>query len=344
MRVNFCILDFKKKVFLCLCLVASLILLLDIGLYYIANHKTTETYFFDNKISKMRHFQLNNTKAKDMVFIGSSRTLHHISTQIFKDNNLSIYNFGIPGNGLWDYPFIVDNMINYKPKKVIINIRASDLFEDIRIANLTTSEMKALYGTDKILALKSLPSFLKNKHIFLRHSESIYYRIKTFYEKFDNKAADAIKTTKIDIKSDCKSIQTKFIERNMTKDGIMIVDKCSNGDSVLFAYAIPRENFGKNLELKTLNYNTIKYLQNFIIDPLLRNDIEVTILLEPIFDGTSLHYDINSIKEAIKGAKVIDLTSFKFSDDELADWEHINNLGRKKYSNYLIELYKSNDL
>lgn len=166
MRVNFCILDFKKKVFLCLCLVASLIFLLDIGLYYIANHKTTESYFFDNKISKMRHFQLNNAKAKDMVFIGSSRTLHHISTQIFKDNNLSIYNFGIPGNGLWDYPFIVDNMINYKPKKVIINIRVSDLFEDIRIANLTASEMKALYGTDKILTLKSLPSFLKNKHIF----------------------------------------------------------------------------------------------------------------------------------------------------------------------------------
>jgi hypothetical protein len=235
-------------------------------------------------------------------------------------------------------------MINYKPKKVIINIRVSDLFEDIRIANLTTSEMKALYGTDKILALKSLPPFLKNKHIFLRYSESIYYRIKAFYEKFDNKAADAIKTTKIDIKSDCKSIQTKFIERNMTKDGIMVVDKCTNGDSVLFAYAIPRENFGKNLELKTLNYNTIKYLQNFIIDPLLRNNIEVTILLEPIFDGTSLHYDINSIKEAIKGANVIDLTSFKFSDDELADWEHINNLGRKKYSNYLIELYKNDDL
>ena len=130
----------------------------------------------------------------------------------------------------------------------------------------------------------------------------------------------------------------------MTKDGIMVVDKCTNGDSVLFAYAIPRENFGKNLELKTINYNTIKYLQNFIIDPLLRNNIEVTILLEPIFDGTSLHYDINSIKEAIKGAKVIDLTSFKFSDDELADWEHINNLGRKKYSNYLIELYKNDDL
>ena len=210
MRVNFCILDFKKKVFLCLCLVASLILLLDIGLYYIANHKTTETYFFDNKISKMRHFQLNNTKAKDMVFIGSSRTLHHISTQIFKDNNLSIYNFGIPGNGLWDYPFIVDNMINYKPKKVIINIRASDLFEDIRIANLTTSEMKALYGTDKILALKSLPSFLKNKHIFLRHSESIYYRIKTFYEKFDNKAADAIKTT--------KKATAKVYRQNLSKE------------------------------------------------------------------------------------------------------------------------------
>ena len=56
MRANFCILDFKKKVFLCLCLVVFFILLLDIGLYYIVNKKLPNHIFLIIKYQKCATF------------------------------------------------------------------------------------------------------------------------------------------------------------------------------------------------------------------------------------------------------------------------------------------------
>lgn len=96
----------------------------------------------------------------------------------------------------------------------------------------------------------------------------------------------------------------------------------------------------KVLYLKELNLNTLKYMQNYIIDPLAKNGVKVIILLEPIFDGTRLQYDINEITSTIKNAKIIDLTNFKFNDDELSDMgHHLNYLGRKRYSEFLVKLY-----
>jgi hypothetical protein len=98
--VNFYTLDFKKKIFLCLFLVVFAMVGLDVVLYVFAGNSTSKTNFVDNKISKAEHFKLNSEKQKDIVFVGSSRTLHHISTNVFSENNISIYNFGVSGNSL----------------------------------------------------------------------------------------------------------------------------------------------------------------------------------------------------------------------------------------------------
>ena len=103
---------------------------------------------------------------------------------------------------------------------------------------------------------------------------------------------------------------------------------------------MPRENYGKTIELKGLNQNTIKYFQNYVIDPLVKSGIKVVVILEPMFDGATIKYDISEIMPAIKNAKVIDLTNFKFNDDELSDMgHHLNYLGRKRYSEFLVKLY-----
>ena len=75
-----------------------------------------------------------------------------------------------------------------------------------------------------------------------------------------------------------------------------------------------------------------------------KNGVKVIILLEPIFDGTRLQYDINEITSTIKNAKIIDLTNLNFSDEELSDWEHLNYLGRKRYSEFLVKLYLAGKL
>ncbi|WP_103600089.1 hypothetical protein [Campylobacter concisus] len=208
----------------------------------------------------------------------------------------------------------------------------------------------ANFGTNKITFLKTLPDYLASLHLFLRYSEAIYNRVIMTYGKFTPKTATNVNNFSvenffnIEANSDCELINTSEVNSNFTKDKKIIVAKCSNGDNILFANTIPRENYGKVIELKELNLNTLKYMQNYIIDPLVKNGMKVIILLEPMFDGMRLQYSINEIISAIKNAKIVDLTNLKFGDEELSDWEHLNYLGRKRYSEFLVELYLNGGL
>ena len=203
----------------------------------------------------------------------------------------------------------------------------------------------ANFGTNKMVFLKTLPDYLASLHLFLRYSEAIYNRVVAAYDKFIPKTATNVNDFSvenffnIEANSDCELINKSEVNSNFTKSKKIIVVKCSNGDNILFAHTIPRVNYGKVLYLKELNLNTLKYMQNYIIDPLAKNGVKVVVLFEPIFDGTRLQYNINEITSAIKNAKVIDLTNMKFDDAEVSDWEHLNYLGRKRYSEFLVKLY-----
>ena len=351
MRANFYTLDFKPKIFLCLFLVAFAMVGLDVVLFVFSNISTSKTNFVNSsKVSKAKHFELNNINKKDLVFIGSSRTLHHVSTNFFTKNNISIYNFGVSGNFIGDYPFITKVIKKVDIKEVIFSIKISDLFEDYverGIKIYTNDEFIANFGTNKIIFLKTLPDYFSSVHLFLRYSEAIYNRLNVFYNVFEpkNKIIDLVTNDEkhtlfnIEISSDCNLNNILKIDSKFTINKKLIIAKCTNGDSILFANALPRENYSKVLDLKELNLNTLKYMQNYIIDPLAKNGVKVVILLEPIFDGTRLQYNINEITSAIKNAKIVDLTNLKFSDEELSDWEHLNYLGRKRYSEFLVKLY-----
>lgn len=353
MRVNFYTLDFKKKIFLCLFLVAFAMVGLDIVLYAFAGNSTSKDKFIDTKISKAKHFELNSQKKMDIVFVGSSRTFNHISTNIFKENNISVYNFGVSGNFIGDYPFIVNAIKKVDAKEVVVSLRVSDLFEDFIERGFkiyTTDELIANFDINKMAFLKTLPDYLASLHLFLRYSESVYNRLVSVYDKFTPKTATNVNDFNvenffnIEANSDCELINKSEVNSNFTKSKKIIVAKCSNGDNILFANTIPRENYGKVLYLKELNLNTLKYMQNYIVDPLSKNGVKVIILLEPIFDGTRFQYNINEIISAIKNAKIVDLTNLKFSYEELSDWEHLNYLGRKKYSEFLVKLYLDGEL
>ena len=153
MRVNFYTLDFKKKIFLCLFLVFFAMVGLDIVLYVFSENRTSKVNFVENKISKVEHFKLNSQKPKDIVFVGSSRTLHHISTSIFAGNNISIYNFGVSGNFIGDYPYILNAIKKVGAKEVVISLRVSFLFDNYAEYGFkiyTTDELVANFGTDKM--------------------------------------------------------------------------------------------------------------------------------------------------------------------------------------------------
>lgn len=153
--MNSYILTFKKKVFLSLFLVFFGFVLLDIALFIQANKMTTKnSYIIGNKSSQSKFFELNQFYNKDIVFVGSSRTYYHISTNMFKNNNIDIFNFGMSGNQFEDYPDAINTIKKYTPKKVVVSLSVNRLYENLnKVKNPTLIDLKYYFNTNKILFL-----------------------------------------------------------------------------------------------------------------------------------------------------------------------------------------------
>ncbi|WP_260949965.1 hypothetical protein [Aliarcobacter cryaerophilus] len=342
--MNSYILTFKRKIFLSLFLVFFGFVLLDIALFIQANRMTTKnSYIIGNKSSQSKFFELNQFYNKDIIFVGSSRTYYHISTNMFKNNNINIFNFGMSGNQFEDYPDAINTIKKYNPKKVVISLSVNRLYENLnKVKNPTLIDLKYYFDTDKILFINGLISYLKSFHIFLTYSEAIFYRINSFYNKFNinkqiNVSSNIKSNDNIEHYADCEVYDIK-----KNPDGNSNL-KCKNGDGILVGNSIKEEFVNKSIELKNLNKNTISYITNGIINPLLQKNIEVTIILEPIFKA-NYNYDIKEIVNKFKNVKIVDLTQFHILNEKWADNGHLNNFGRHYYSKYLIELYKNNSL
>ena len=296
-----------------------------------------------NKNSQSKFFELNQFYNKDIIFIGSSRTYYHISTNVFRDENIDIFNFGMSGNQFEDYPDAISTIKKYHPKKVIISLSVNRLYENLnKVKNPTLIDLKYYFNTDKVLFIDGLLSYIKSFHTFFTYSEAIFYRITSFYNKFNInqqiKESNIIKSNEnIETYADCEVYDIK-----KNPDGNSNL-KCKNGDGILIGNNIKEDFLNKSMELINLNKNTVSYITNGIINPLKEMNIEVIIILEPIFNSNYI-YDIKEINNKFQDIKIVDLTQFNISKEKWADNGHLNDLGRDFYTRYLVELYKNGSI
>jgi hypothetical protein len=350
--VNFYTLTFKKKILMSFTLILVSLIILDVGLYFAANMKSTKTTFINDKFSKISHFKLNNPEHKDIIFIGSSRTFYHISTNTFKKNNLDIYNFGISGAQFEDYPTLIPHLKTVNPKEIVISLSVNRLYKKLNISKLPTlEEIKYYYDIDKIKFLESLKQWVINRHLFLQYSEPVSYKIKSVYEKFEvkkessqldknknkNKNSNELLIDKsIDYSelAGCKVFDTKQISNTQ------ITLKCTNGDGVLIGGNIKDKNIEEKelKELKEFNLQSIKYLQK-LISKVDTNKVKVSIILEPMLHN-NYSYNLKEIQRQFTNIKIIDLTNYNIKDSFFSDNSHLNYEGREQYSQYLSEILK----
>lgn len=336
-----CILTFKRKIFLVFCLVCFGFILLDIALYIQAKLTTTKnSYINGNKSSKSKFFKLNEFYDKDIIFIGSSRTYYHVSTNIFKEHNIDIFNFGIGGILLGDYPDVIETIKKYNPKNVVISLSINTLYENLeKVKEPTLVDLKHCFNTDKSLFFNALLSYVENFHAFFTYSDAIFYRIIGFYNRFNigyqTKIASDVNgyEKNINNKIDCEVFDIQ--ESSNGRLGI----KCRNGDGILIRNDISNEFKTETIELKNINRNTLNYIRSGILNPLLERQIRPIIILEPIF-MSSYKYDIKEITQEFNNIKIIDLTNLYISKEKWADNGHLNNIGREEYTKHLVELYQ----
>ena len=322
----------KRNIFFTFILVIITFIFVDLCLYLYSDLKTTKTTFIEEKSSKIKHFNLNKEENRDYVFIGSSRTIYHISTEAFRKNNLNIYNFGVSGNFLLDYPSFINEAIKQKPKNIVISLPVNILFEKIKETKNPFIDDIYLYEElkEKKLFYNSIYYWVRNLHQFLNYSETIVMKIKFLYDRFETETTlgSSIKNTtllKNHITVDCNVFGIQKINENK------IIKKCSNGDGILFGNNIETSNLNyKNIELKNLNHDALELIIKYI-ELIKNNGINPIVIFEPILNNPYNY----SIQEISKLFKFIDLTNFKIENRYWVDSGHLNVNGRKIYSEYL---------
>jgi hypothetical protein len=336
--VNSCILTFKKQIKYIFILVIFLFIVINVLIYLYSNSKTSEFKFVNTKYSKTEHFKLNNTSNKDFIFIGSSKTFYNISTNQFKEKDIDIFNYGIAGGKLTDYPELIHNILAVKPKTVVISLSVNDLIRDLDLPKYPTiNDMVFFYIYEKSIFYKSIINYLKHLIPFFEYSESIYLNLKNFYQKFNFNEIDKITknnthATQLD-EIDCKKFDVK--KENNHHSTV----KCTNGDGVILGNILDNEiRNNKNEELGYLNVNVISYL-NKIHNIMVKNSINTILILEPSFDMKYIK-DHKLIKSDLRYKNIINLSNFFIKKEYFGDKGHFNQYGRKYYSNHLLKRLK----
>ncbi len=312
---------------------------IDLMLEFYVSKKTTANSYITEKDSKIKHVQFNNLLNTDAIFVGSSRTFYHISTNAFKHSNLDIYNLGVSNSSLQDYSSLIQEAIKYTPKSIIISIEVNELYRQLPLSQYPKlADLKSYFQTmNTSYKVNSTLNWIGNFHSLLRYSESIYLKIVSFYNRFDIKS---IVNTNIkpdnqvinyNTKSDCQIFSKK-------QTGPFITTKCKKGDGILFGSVKDWINI-KTIKLVQINTETVKFV-NHLINLVEEEGIKPIIILEPVNQFNLQYiYDINYIEENLD-AETIDLTQLKTTKEMWVDFRHFNNQGRLYYSHRLSNILK----
>jgi len=338
--VNSCTLTFKqirKRLLYSTLLIVLFMIILDGLLYYVIDRKTTKYSFVEEKQSKIKHFNLNHKSNRDIVFIGDSRTMFHISSKVFKDNHLDIYNFGVSGSALVDYPAYVISAINQHPKMIVLNLALENLYTPIAKASNPSFIDIMFYkkiGNNKLF-MENIYQWFFSHHMIFNYSEALVLKSKLLYESFEPKkniiSNNILPVSALNkIEYDCLPFIVQEINKNKT------IVKCKNGDGLLLG-KINDLPIRKVKVLKNINKIKLSILTN-LIQKIKEKNIKVVIIFEPILYN---EYRIgNNFKKDLEGISFLNLSDYSLDKKFIVDAGHFNMYGRDIYSKYLVEILK----
>lgn len=301
-------------------------------------YKTTANFWYEDKLSKVYHFEKRKPYDLDYVFIGTSRTLYHISTHIFKQQSIQIYNLGIPYFTLYEHALYVEKVVSFHPKSIVISLSINNLFEEPFVPEaLTFTDMEFIFKTQSNKAIyETTLYYMKNLTDSFRSRYAYYLQreiIDSFHRAYIYKEKQQIDRYR-GISSDCT-----IFDKKKTSDHRSIV-MCTNGDSIIYGQTKSMPDQKKYSEKKLISFNSdyVNYL-NSLIDFITEHDIEPIIILEPIYQN-HYKYSLDAVKKALHTDKIMDLTNYKIKNSFWADPQHLNNSGRVQYSKYLTRILR----
>lgn len=306
-------------------------MVLTLSLFFeLDKYMANKGYFILHKISKASHMlEYTKNHQNDIIFIGHSKAQNHISTAIFKQHNINIYTYGVSAVSFSDYPYMVAKAIKTNPKKIVIDISPSMIYDGNRLP-----KMQQPTFTDMLEQIKAtgLPALSKNLlDIFpLKFYVDRYFRLLSTDLNKVNTEVDTL-ISKYNYTPDCEIFNYYGDKRILTL--------CTNGNGTVWYNNISREP--TTVQLRTFNKATVDLL-NHMLNEIRKHGIEAYILLEAVEYNKTYDFDINDIYKNIhiKKNHIIDSSYLTFDNDQWADDEHINGKGKEKFSSLIIDKLK----
>lgn len=339
--MNFSILNFKRQARFwgAVAITVSLLAIADLALLAHVRARSTVTRFIDNKESKFRHFLLQDfSSGLDAVFVGSSLTKNHVSTAEFRELGWSVYNMGISGRLLADFPSMLNRALMKSPRLVVLNISAAELFQEPQSDFVHFDDLKMHWraGLPPAELLTSAASFLLSLHKLHYYREPLYEQIKGVAMKIvPKRSGEAVEEqnrypahlAQLKEKPDCRVFKRATYER-------MEVVTCENGDGIqLGNFSSNHDTINKVPSEARLNEGALSLLTELVREGEARS--KIVVVLQPSL-GAAPAYDL-SMLQARLGVPLIDLSREVLSEADWCDGGHFNIYGRKKYSLLLEE-------
>ena len=308
--------------------------------------------------SKEKHMGLNlqNGKRKDVIFIGNSRTLYHISTLIMQQQGLNVYNLGISGHGTPDFPSMVDHALRYHPKTIALNLAAAYFHVKLTVPKDVDRDDLVAYvksGQSTHYIIKAFTQYLRSWFLVDAYSTNINIRVRSAYQAFDPKKfhfslkhikkgfSNPLFTANKTYQFDKRFVKCKVFRMAYPKK-IDATAMCTNGDGVLAGNNLhqvaTQEDAIKNTTDSKLNVKQLQ-LFNYIINKIKRAGVKPIVIFTPVFQNS---YTAHYIKETAAkiNAPIIDLTNAKLSNAMWADRGHLNYKGRYVYTHMVAKQLK----
>ena len=341
--MNFYISNFKLFLFSIVTTKIILITLFSSILNFYLDIKPNNNQFIEYmKESKSRHM-LNkfNFKNYEKIFIGSSKTQYHISSNIFNKKNVNVYNYGISGSFFYDFPYMVEKSMLLNPKEIIISLPITNLYNQNIFAedfkdNLL-EDFKYIFKTHSFKESKiAFYEMIKNLYLPFLYAQNINSKINQIYKSFNFRVykKKSIKNNE-NIKKIKDSINSQiYMDCTPFFFGDYVVN-CTNGDGILFGNSKNKTEQSKIISLNTENLNINKInLLNLLQDTLNKKNIKLILIFEPS-KNKIFKFD-KKFLERIINFKILDANIFEAKDEYWKDTSHFNSIGRKFYTEFLL--------
>lgn len=355
-------LKYRIRIFIFFFILAAIYLFLSVNGFNMEEKKQRENVEFTDDINSKTKLLGSLTQKPDIIFIGSSTTKYHVSTNLFKSENINIFNYGVEGHFFTTYPYMIQHAIKAQPKMIVISMNVQELYYKLLDKDLAFEKsIKVKWENIRFflghylenpsneeefnLVIRLLETFIEQREYFARYGYYYTDAISKFYHSPNVNSLPLHvfnRSLHPDYKTEDNHVDNQYLDcpANLSMTNFMGY-RCDNGDGIItkedknLSFA---NYYNKNVfRDKKYNYHFVRIL-NKMLDEITRAGIKPVIIFLPQFENPVYS---ESLPRKTIHADIIDLTHFQLPGDAWYNSGHFNAKGRYIYSSELANKFRN---